>query len=174
MTYGLSNTVYLEPATWPKIKKGKQLLEETIRDAAEKDLGEEELMDQLFALLEDDTMPNVPPEQGMDVLRETIFVPAFANDQGWRDMTDAAEQGRGQAPFDEISDESDPETELPKDPPINFMKGAYGTQRQTLILIDWDGNVTYKERAIWDAHGRLLDKGKEDVVIRYKIGEVDQ
>jgi uncharacterized protein with NRDE domain len=172
MTYGLSNTVYVEPARWPKIKRGKQLLEETIQDAVEKDLEEEALMEQLFEILEDDTMPLRPDmsmQEHMDALRESIYVPAFSDAQGWNDMVDAAEQGRAKAAFDAIENESDPETPLPTDPPINFMKGAYGTQRQTLVLIDWDGNVTYKERALWDAHGNRLDKGKGDVAIKYKI-----
>ncbi|KAI1348536.1 NRDE protein-domain-containing protein [Xylaria sp. FL0043] len=171
-TYGLSNTVYVEPPSWPKIIKGRQLLEETIQEAVEKDLDEEKLMDRLFTVLEDDTMPLRPGmsmQDHMDALRQSIFVPPFGDDQGWKDMADAAEKGRAQAAFDAIEDESDSDTPLPADPHVNFMMGAYGTQRQTLILIDWEGNVTYKERALWDAHGNRLDKGQGDIVIKYKI-----
>ena len=53
--------------------------------------------------------------------------------------------------------------------PGYFMKGAYGTQRQTILLCDWDGNVTYTERALWDAHGNLIERGKGDVVHRFKV-----
>ncbi|KAI1813453.1 NRDE protein-domain-containing protein [Poronia punctata] len=171
-TYGLSNTVYVEPPTWPKIKKGRQLLEETIQDAVEKDLDEEDLMESLFNLLDDDTMPLRPGmsiQDHMDVLRETVFVPAFSDDEGWKAMADAAEQGREKEPFDVVDGESDTDTATPTDPVINFMKGAYGTQRQTLVLVDWDGNVTYKERALWDKHGNRVDKGKGDVIFKYKI-----
>ncbi|GAW13789.1 hypothetical protein ANO14919_031790 [Xylariales sp. No.14919] len=173
-TYGLSNTIYVEPPAWPKIKKGKQLLEVAIQDAIEKDLNEKELMDRLFTVLEDDTMPLRPDmsmQDHMDALRHSIFVPAFSDDEGWKDMADAVEKGRAEAAFDAIEDESDSDTRLPADPHVNFMKGAYGTQRQTIVLIDWEGNVTYKERALWDAHGNRLDKGQGDMVIKYKIGE---
>lgn len=171
-THGLSNTIYIEPPTWPKIKKGKQLLEQTIQEAVEKNLGEEDLMDQLFAVLDDNTMPVRPGmsmQDHMDALRHSILVPLFSDDQGWKDMADAADQGKGKPAFDVIDDESDSDTQLPADPHVNFMKGAYGTQRQTIILVDWEGNVTYKERALWDAHGNRLDKGQGDIVIKYMI-----
>ncbi|KAI1429673.1 NRDE protein-domain-containing protein [Xylaria sp. FL1777] len=174
VTYGLSNTVYVEPPAWPKIKKGRQLLEEAVQEAIEKDLNEEQLLDRLFTVLEDDTMPLRPGmsmQDHMDVLRQSIFVPAFGDDEAWKDMADAAEKGRSKAPFDAVEGESDSDTQLPADPHVNFMKGAYGTQRQTLILVDWEGNVTYKERALWDAHGNRLDKGQGDLLIKYKIGE---
>ena len=31
------------------------------------------------------------------------------------------------------------------------------------------GNVTYTERALWDAHGNLIERGKGDVVHRFKV-----
>jgi len=174
MTFGLSNTIYVEPPTWPKIKRGKQLLEEAIQDAVEEDPDEEELMERLFALLEDDTMPLRPGmsmQEHMDALRETVFVPAFSDPEGWDVMADAAEQSKAKEAFDLIEDESDSDAQTPADAVVNFMKGAYGTQRQTLILVDWEGNVTYKERALWDKHGNRVDKGKGDIVFKYKIDE---
>ncbi|KAJ3551405.1 hypothetical protein NPX13_g11371 [Xylaria arbuscula] len=171
-TYGLSNTIYVEPPTWPKIEKGKQLLEATIQEAVENDLDDEALMDRLITLLEDDTMPLRPGmsiQDHMDALRHSVFIPAFSDTEGWKDMADAIEEGKAKAAFDVIEDESDSDTQIPADPHVNFMKGAYGTQRQTLILIDWEGNVTYKERALWDSHGNRLEKGKGDLVIKYKI-----
>ncbi|KAG7150916.1 hypothetical protein HYQ46_000101 [Verticillium longisporum] len=45
----------------------------------------------------------------------------------------------------------------------------YGTQRQSVILVDWDGNVVFKERALWDSNGNPIPKGEGDVVFKYKI-----
>ncbi|GAP89392.1 putative duf833 domain-containing protein [Rosellinia necatrix] len=176
-TYGLSNTIYVEPPTWPKIKRGKELLETAIKEAVEEDLDEERLMNRLFTVLEDDTMPvrqNMSMQDHMDALRYSVFVPPFSDDEGWKDMADAIEQGKAKPAFDPIDDDSDSDTQLPADPHVNFMKGAYGTQRQTLVLVDWDGNVTYKERALWDAHGNRLGKGENDIVIKYTIDEITQ
>ncbi|KAI8631274.1 NRDE protein-domain-containing protein [Xylariaceae sp. FL1651] len=172
-TYGLSNTIYAEPGTWPKVKRGKQLLEEAVEYATKENLDEEELMERLFMVLDDDTMPVRPDmsmQEHMDALRQSIYIPAFSDDQGWRDMADAVNQGKAKAAFDEIEDENDPDAQPRTDPFVNFLKGPYGTQRQTIVLIDWEGNVTYKERALWDAHGNRLEKGKGDQIIKFKIG----
>ncbi|CAJ2504825.1 Uu.00g122190.m01.CDS01 [Anthostomella pinea] len=171
-TYGLSNTVYEEPATWPKIKTGKKLLEETIQEAVDKDLSEDELTERLFSVLENDTLPVEPKmsmQEHMDALRQSVYIRAFGDEQEWKDMADAADNGKAKDAFDEIEDESESEERLRTEAVVNFMKGAYGTQRQTLVLVDWEGNVTYAERALWDAHGNPVEKGKGDRVIRYKI-----
>ncbi|KAI2636836.1 NRDE protein-domain-containing protein [Xylaria nigripes] len=177
MVYGLSNTIYVEPPKWTKIKSGKQLLEEAMREIIEKDLGEEELIERLLTVLEENTMPLRPDmsvQDCMDYLRESVFIPPFSDDQGWKDMAEAVERGSAKAAFDAIEDECDSDTQIPADPPVNFLKGAYGTQRQTVILVDWEGNVTYMERALWDAHGNRLEKGQGDIVIKYKINEASQ
>ncbi len=49
------------------------------------------------------------------------------------------------------------------------MTGMYGTQRQTVILVDWEGNVSYTERALWDAHGNAIERGQGDVTFRFPI-----
>ncbi|KAI2609921.1 DUF833-domain-containing protein [Hypoxylon fragiforme] len=171
-TYGLSNAVYTEDAKWEKIINGKKLLKDTIQEAVEKDLDEEGLINRLFAVLDDDTLPLEPKmtfQQHMDALRRSIFIRSFAEDQGWKDMADAADEGRAKAAFEEIEDYS--EHEAQRDPHGYFMKGAYGTQRQTIVLLDWEGNITFKERALWDSHGNPVERGKGDETFKFKIEE---
>ncbi|KAI6586143.1 hypothetical protein MCOR04_004541 [Pyricularia oryzae] len=50
-----------------------------------------------------------------------------------------------------------------------FTTGMYGTQRQTVILVDWEGNVRYTERALWDDLGNPLAPGEGDVTFRFQI-----
>ncbi|KAI1380543.1 DUF833-domain-containing protein [Hypoxylon crocopeplum] len=169
-TYGLSNAVYAVPAKWDKINIGKKLMEEAIEEAVGKDLDEEELINQLFKVLDHDTLPLEPKmtfQQHMDALRRSVFIRSFAEDQGWKDMANAADEGRAKAAFDEIEDHS--EHEGHKDSHGYFMKGAYGTQRQTIVLLDWDGNLTYKERALFDSHGNSIERGKGDETFKFKI-----
>ena len=45
------------------------------------------------------------------------------------------------------------------------------TQRQTIVLVDWDGNITYKERALWDSHGNAIERGKGDETFKFEIEE---
>ncbi|KAI1400120.1 DUF833-domain-containing protein [Hypoxylon fuscum] len=169
-TYGLSNAVYAEPAKWEKINIGKKLMKEAIQEAVDKELNEEELIDQLFGVLDNDTLPlepNMTFQQHMDALRQSVFIRSFAEDQGWKEMATAVDEGRAKAAFDEIEDQSDPEEH--KDAHGYFMKGAYGTQRQTIVLLDWEGNVTFKERALFDSHGNSIERGKGDELFKFKI-----
>ncbi|KAI2628628.1 DUF833-domain-containing protein [Hypoxylon sp. NC1633] len=169
-TCGLSNAVYVEPAQWDKINIGKKLMKESIQEAVDKDLDEEELINRLFAVLDNDTLPLEPKmtfQQHMDALRRSVFIRSFAEDQGWKDMANAADEGRAKAAFDEIEDHN--EHEEHKDGHGYFMKGAYGTQRQTIILLDWEGNITYKERALFDSHGNSIERGKGDETFKFKI-----
>jgi uncharacterized protein with NRDE domain len=172
--WGLSNTVYEDPPRWPKIKLGKQLLEETIQKAVEKGASEDELTNLLFSMLDSDTMPLRSPgmkhEEYLDGLQHTVFVPAVSDQNRRKDMDEAIANGKMKAAFDEIEDESREIQE--QDPPVAptvFEKGEYGTQRQTIILVDWDGNVTYKERALWDAHGNLVERGQGDSTTKFAI-----
>ncbi|RYP22818.1 hypothetical protein DL767_008964 [Monosporascus sp. MG133] len=173
--WGLSNSIFMEPPVWPKIKKGKKLLEDVIREAVDKDFGEDELTEKLFAVLDDDTLPlttGMTFTQFLDSLRESVFIPAFSDEEGKKDMAEAVQSGKAKAAFDEIEDDSEVE-ERPEAAHF-FMKGAYGTQRQTILLFDWDGNITYKERALWDAHGNQIERGKGDVQHKFTIPRMDK
>ena len=52
---------------------------------------------------------------------------------------------------------------------MGFATGMYGTQRQTVILVGWDGNVTYTERALWDPNGNAIERGQGDMTFRFGV-----
>ncbi|KAH6647328.1 NRDE protein-domain-containing protein [Truncatella angustata] len=173
--WGLSNTIYEDSPTWPKIVLGRRLARDAIEKAVSQNASEEELFDLLFGVLDTNTMPARDPgldhESYVDQLKNSIFCPAISDEEKDRDMAAAVARGKMKPAFDEIEDESRElaeESDHP-DAPAIFDRGAYGTQRQTVILVDWEGRVTYKERALWDAHGNPIERGEGDVVIEYDI-----
>ncbi|KAL0933870.1 Transport and Golgi organization protein 2-like protein [Colletotrichum truncatum] len=174
--YGLSNTVYNDPKQWPKVENGKRLIKEAIEDAVSKNLDEDALVDQLFAVLDTDTLPKHPDMSLADYIKElkqSIFIPAIGDEVHRKAMQDAVAKGRGNfATDDQKAAESLQLGERP-DPPaqanLGFEVGLYGTQRQTIIMVDWDGNVSYRERALWDGNGNAIERGKGDEVFRFKI-----
>lgn len=173
--WGLSNTVYEDPPTWPKIILGQRLVKEAVEKAVSQDASEEGLLDLLFGVLDTNTMParevGLEHEEYVDQLKNSIFCPAISDEEKDRDMAAAISEGKMKAAFDEIEDESrEAAEEISTAESIKiFEKGAYGTQRQTVILVDWQGRVTYKERALWDAHGNAIERGQGDVVTQYNI-----
>jgi uncharacterized protein with NRDE domain len=185
--YGLSNTVYDDPVTWPKVKMGKEKVMEVIDDVVKNGLGEEDLVNKLYAVLDIDTLPE---QKGQDFeeyiyqLRKSIFIPAIGNEEP-KALPDADQiasarpevvNGNGQnghpttinAAQSKLATEMKA-TERPTPPPQAPMTGIYGTQRQTILLVDWEGNVSFRERSLWDSKGNPVERGEGDMKFEFKI-----
>ncbi|ROT42547.1 hypothetical protein SODALDRAFT_267866 [Sodiomyces alkalinus F11] len=189
--YGLSNTTYDNPDPWPKVADGKRLLREAIDDAIANHLDEDQLTARLYAILDRDTLPPpATPEMGfadyVTELQKSIFVPAIGDASHRAEMEAAVAKGKGEVKDMRAAEEltrpdglstTTTTTTTSQDgqagPNVNtgvgFETGLYGTQRQTIIMVDWDGNVSYRERALWDSNGNPIEKGQGDVLFRFKI-----
>jgi uncharacterized protein with NRDE domain len=179
--YALSNTFYQDPKEWPKITNGRKLLAETIEAAISKNLSEEDLSAKLFDILNTDTLPRHKDMSLMDYVPElkiSIFIPPIGDVAHRKAMTDANSRGKAAwATDDQRAAEELKQEERPGPPGtgncvpdlLGFETGLYGTQRQTVLLVDWEGNVTYRERALWDGNGNALEKGSGEEVFRFKI-----
>ncbi|PSR78560.1 NRDE protein-domain-containing protein [Coniella lustricola] len=164
---GLSNAAYDHPDEWPKVTKGKALLKEEIKKAVAEDATQEDLLSRLFGLLDQDDLPRHPNwtlEDYLKVLQQSIFVPLLGDQQHKDDMAawTARSKEDGHVSGNGTGQQGPPQ-------PVSFSTGLYGTQRQTVILVDWDGNVTYAERSLSDADGKEIEKGKGDSVFRFAI-----
>lgn len=172
--YGLSNTLYDDPVSWPKVEMGKEKLRGVVEEAIESKLGEEELVDRLYKLLDTDTLPKNEGQEFEEYiyqLRKSIFIPAIGS------------EAPGPTPKADAIASANPEiatgsaekiiaefrsTEVPT-PTAAPMTGIYGTQRQTIILVDWEGNVSFRERALWDEQGNAIPRGEGDMKFDFKI-----
>ncbi|KAK1251673.1 hypothetical protein MKX07_007152 [Trichoderma sp. CBMAI-0711] len=184
--WGLSNTVYNDPNEWPKVTTGKRLLKQVAQDAAAKQSSEEELIAGLFSILDTESMPERPSgwtlQEYMNLMRHTIFVPPIGDDVNREEMQKATSKGRvlwakmqgDQKAVEELKQESRPEVSPSPHTSIGFEEGMYGTQRQTVLLVDNDGNATFVERALWDANGNEIPRGEGDVAFRFKIDGWDE
>jgi len=177
--YGLSNATYVAPGDreegeelWPKIQKGSELLRQTVTDPAVQALDDDGLADALLKVLDVDDFPadhGMDLEEGIPLLKNSIFVPAFGGATHQQEMQEARERGRVKR-----SEHGDEAEELlidarPDNNVNGFQTGLYGTQRQTVILVDWEGNVTYKERSLWDSNGHPIPRGQGDVRFDFRI-----
>jgi uncharacterized protein with NRDE domain len=176
--YGLSNTSFLDPETWPKVRMGREKVLDVVKEVVEGGLGEQELVDKLFGVLDSDTLP---PQKGEDFeeyiyqLRHSIFIHAIGHETVPKiPKADAIASANTKVVANGIRECEDSEEELKQeeapDPEQNpGMTGIYGTQRQTIILVDWEGNVTFRERSLWDAKGNPIERGKGDMKFDFII-----
>lgn len=172
VVHGLSNTSYDDPITWPKIKIGKEKLVQVIEEATEAGLGEEEMVEKLYAVLDIDTLPQQNGQDFEDYiyqLRKSVFIPPIGQEAPRQDIPmvnqmASVKSGEQEKPDSELRDEERPDA-ITND----CMSGIYGTQRQTVLLVDWTGHVTFFERSLWDAGGSPIERGKGDMKFEFQI-----
>ncbi|ERS97104.1 hypothetical protein HMPREF1624_06433 [Sporothrix schenckii ATCC 58251] len=147
------------------------------------------LRDALFSILDRDTLPQRPDlsfEEQIALLKHSVFIPPIGDQAHRASMNKAVasgprlcaasvddEQGAdslAETPAAPLSAEASlASEERPDQQTLGFMTGMYGTQRQTVILVDWKGNVSYTERALWDANGNPIPRGEGDVHFDFQI-----
>jgi uncharacterized protein with NRDE domain len=152
-THALSNAAYGD-RSWPKVPKGEEAVRVAIKESTEKGESKEALLERLFQLLSVDTLPRQRKGEEWDTylnqLRYSIFVPAI-----------------GGAELDGVP--ADKIVEAANHVPIDATSGVYGTQKQSLILVDRKGKLTFVERTLFDGSGKPVENGKLDRSYEFQV-----
>jgi uncharacterized protein with NRDE domain len=176
--YGLSNASYTDPTEWQKVSIGKTLLRNAIHEAVADGWDEDQLVESLYGVLSTNTMPaqnGQSFEEYLSQLRKSIFIPPIGDTEVATPVPKAEngvaadEATNGHVLKNGRLNDELKQDERPDSGTNGVMTGCYGTQRQTIILVDWDGNVTFRERALWDKYGKPIPKGKGDMKFEFKI-----
>ncbi|KAI9682782.1 MAG: hypothetical protein M1822_006272 [Bathelium mastoideum] len=154
MTHGLSNSYYGD-RTWPKVTLGEELLSQVIRESVSHNTSENKLFEKLFNVLSVDNLPERKTDETFEAylfqLRKSIFIPAIGptvNHQKRADETAAARDNQK----------------------ITKPQGhAYGTQKQTVILVDRRSRVVFVERSLFDEKGQALAGSIEERRFEFQI-----
>lgn len=144
-TVGLSNAIIAD-RSWTKVTSGETLVQDVIHQSVSTKGSKENLIDALFDVLSDDTLPRDRDgkswESQVRELRKSIFIPTVG---GSATQKESAE--------DLAAAKQDDRTSLTKahqqDAKIRGMSGTYGTQKQTVILVSHRGHVTFVERSLY-------------------------
>ncbi|KAG9254741.1 NRDE protein-domain-containing protein [Emericellopsis atlantica] len=177
--WGLTNTTFRNGGTWPKLRDGLTPFDEIVegtQGAAKGEKAEGALLERLFAHLSRDTLVGHEDRslaENIQDLKTSIFIPALGGAKQRAEMEEARAQGRGTWPTDDELVAEAPEhgvvTGEQSHEDVGFERGMYGTQRQTVVIVDREGQVVFVERALWDANGHAIPKGEGDVVFRFGI-----
>jgi uncharacterized protein with NRDE domain len=145
-THALSNSHYGDD-TWPKVVSAEKLVKEAVQVSDGQEESEDELMARLLGILSLDTLRGQRKEEGwaeyLGQLCTSIFVPAIGTDK------------RMGLPMAAGTDQES--------------WGVYGTQKQTVMLVDWQGKVHYLERTLFDEEGRPIPRGKGDRSYKFEV-----
>lgn len=180
--WGLSNTVFNNTEKWPKVEVGKRLVKQIVDEAVAKKSNQETLIAGLFSVLDTDTLPVNKPGTSfveyINQLKHSIFIPPIGDEAHQKSMREAMAKGPAEWATEEQKAVEDLLAEGRPEPNpgtlLGFETGMYGTQRQTVILVDWNGNVTFVERALWDSNGNEIPRGEGDATFKFKIDGWDE
>ncbi|KAF1352528.1 NRDE protein-domain-containing protein [Delphinella strobiligena] len=146
--HGLSNSFFGD-RSWPKVVQGERKLERLVRENVEAKAGKQDLIDRLVGLLSLNTLPKRKEGEDWDTylyqLRNSILIPKI----GGEDIESKA--------ADSIAAADSKEEVV-----VISGNGHYATQKQTVILVDKKGTVTFIEKTLYDEDCRPLENSKEE------------
>ena len=138
-TVGLSNAA-LGDQSWPKVVDGETKMQGLVREFVKTGASKERMIEGILELLSIDTLPKRQEGESwtsvISQLRKSIFIPKLGSEEEADAQTIAAASSDAQ-----IAER-------------RATSGAYGTQKQTIILVDAGGTLTFVEKTLYDEQGR--------------------
>ena len=163
-TVGLSNAAFGD-RSWPKVLEGEKLMSSAIAKSIARKDSKSQLIEDLLRVLSVDTLPKRQEGQHwlsyVKELRKSIFIPAIGGegmDGASADQVAAAKTDR------QVQVNGDKESKHKVG-----LSGRYGTQKQTIVLVDHQGHVTFVERTLYDEEGREISHDERDRVFEFDI-----
>ncbi|KXT02449.1 hypothetical protein AC578_7851 [Pseudocercospora eumusae] len=165
-THGLSNSHYGD-RTWPKVVHGEELLSKTIQTSTQTHQPQSELIESLFRILSIDTLPKRHHTEDWDAyvrhMRDSILISPAKGELAKR-MANYVP-----ASTSSLEKEASARTDTPDHAQLPVSETAYGTSKQTVILVDTKGKVTFVERTLFDQDGRLVKEHERDLRYEFEI-----
>lgn len=167
-TIGLSNAAFGN-RTWPKVLRGEALLSSAIKQHLLEQRSQASLLEDCFRILDDDMLPRKPKDHPWDSyvqeLRKSIFIPAIPAIGGESVEKSRAEDLAASRTHQHVNIENERK-------PAETQRGLdslYGTQKQTIVLVDRQGRVTFVERTLYDANGGATTASERDRTFQFDI-----
>jgi uncharacterized protein with NRDE domain len=159
-THGLSNS-HFGDRSWPKVVRGEDLLKDAIqKDLNGKDPGQDAFIKSLFDILDIDLLPKRKDGEDWDTyvrqMRNSILIPPVGGISAQSQPADSMASGNAGV-------------DTPDHNEVKPREFGYGTQKQTVILIDKEGKVKYIERTLYDENGMSVKSGEGHREIEYDI-----
>ncbi|EMF11272.1 DUF833 domain protein [Sphaerulina musiva SO2202] len=163
-THGLSNS-HFGDVTWPKVVHGEIQLAQTIKMDVINGGNEENFIRGLFGVLCIDLLPKRKENESWDEyvrhMRGSILIPPAKGEQ--------AQHMAGYIPASTSLNASAGTDQAPTPNGGHLAETAYGTSKQTVILVNNQGRVIYVERSLYDQHGTPIPEDQRDLRYEFDI-----
>lgn len=182
-THALSNS-HFGDRSWSKVVDAERAVSQAIKAAAAQHASKRSIIDRCLEVLKKDTLPKRKVGEDWEIylrqLRNSVFVPAIG----------LAEQKA----LEEVNKTATPNFGTPRSstpvangdglkgadglassavnghaPVVEATHGVYGTQKQSVILVDQEGKVTFFERTLFGMDGRPIAEGEGDKIFEFQI-----
>lgn len=164
-TVGLSNATF-ENKTWPKVSRGEALLSSAIEQDLLEHRSQASLIEKMWRILDDDMLPRLPKAHDLSAymreLRKSIFIPAIGGEGV--DSLRAENLAAGKSDQHIVVENAAGAAETQHN-----LEGAYGTQKQTVVLVNYQGQVTFVERTLYGTNGRATPASDRDRAFQFDI-----
>ncbi|USW55613.1 Putative transport and Golgi organization protein [Septoria linicola] len=164
-THGLSNS-HFGDETWPKVIHGELRLQQAIKMDVMRGGNETKFIEGLFDILCLDMLPQRKDgedwEEYVRHMRDSIMIPPAKGE--------LAKQMAGYIPASTSLNAETGTDHIDTLPPAGSVaETAYGTSKQTVILVNKEGKVIYVERSLYDQHGTPIPEDERDVRYEFNI-----
>lgn len=167
--------------SWPKVTDGEALLADAVERSVNAHEDKDVFTDRLLGVLSVDNMPKWDGKEEWKAytrkMRQSIFIRSLPL-QG--PSTSQLSPGQPPAPSGVATPfRTDSPSHTDEQDKMNALgtsakaggAGLYGTQKQTIILVDRKGEVTYFERTLFDQDTRPVPAGEGDRKYEFRIEE---
>ena len=162
-TIGLSNAAFGN-RSWPKVMDGEKLMASTIQKSLIKGDSKNQFIEELMHLLSIDTLPRCGKEEGWESyisqLRKSIFIPILSSEDTKDKRADTIASAKHDQQIERVDSSKGTSDKL-------GTSGLYGTQKQTVLLVDYNGHATFVERTLYDQFGQPLNEEHRDLKFEF-------
>ncbi|KAL8964137.1 MAG: hypothetical protein Q9183_004670 [Haloplaca sp. 2 TL-2023] len=164
-TVGLSNAAYGNHS-WPKVNDGKKMMQEAIEASVKREDSKEAFVEEMMHLLSTDTLPKKKQGESWNSyvkeLRNSIFIPAIGGEGTDDTSADGIATGKNDVKV-QVQAQSIPKAGK------DGLSGIYGTQKETVVLVNHNGSVTFVERTLFDADAQPTKASEQDRWLEFDL-----